>query len=445
MFDMKAIQGWLEMALTWLNSEVFVLATLYQLIATLAACGVAYVIARRYKRRIQDSVWMSRHYILKRAIRHLLFPAIWCLLQWIIVTISDDQAWPSKITSIMASLVTAWIVIRFTSSFVVNAALSNAVSVIAWAIAALSIVGLLESTKKVLDSVAFDMGELHISVLSLVQGFVVIAALLWIAMSSSRLIERRIYGHPGLEPSLRVLFSKLVKISLLSFAILVGMSSVGIDLSALAVFGGAVGVGIGFGLQKVVSNLICGVILLMDRSIKPGDVLVVESGNESTYGWVNKLSARAVSIRTRDGQEHLIPNEDFITQKVENWSYSDDNVRLRIKIGVSYNADVKQAMQIITEAACSFERVLKDPEPVVQLIGFGDSSVDLELRLWIKDPQEGVANIKSNILLVVWERFKEEKIEIPFPQRDVHIKAEDLESILEKVRTLRSDEKPSEG
>ena len=189
-------------------------------------------------------------------------------------------------------------------------------------------------------------------------------------------------------------------------------------LQRLTLLGGAIGVGIGFGLQKVVSNLVSGLILLLDRSIKPGDVIEIDG----TYGWINSLRARYASVITRDGKEHLIPNEDLITSKVVNWSFSDKNVRVRVPIGISYEADPRQAVDLCLDAARSAPRVLNDPEPRCLVMGFGDNSVNLQLRFWIDDPSNGVGNIRSKVLLAVWDRFQEEGIEIPFPQRDVRVR-----------------------
>jgi small-conductance mechanosensitive channel len=210
-----------------------------------------------------------------------------------------------------------------------------------------------------------------------------------------------------------VLLGKLLKITLITLAVVVALNSVGIDLTALAVFSGAVGVGIGFGLQKVVSNLISGVILLLDKSIKPGDV--IELG--STFGWISSLGARYVSVVTRDGKEYLIPNEDLITQQVVNWSFTNQLVRMEITFGVSYSSDPHEVRRIAREAAAKPSRVAKDTPPVCHLTGFGDSSLDFVLRFWIRDPQDGVANIRGEVLLAVWDAFKEHGIEIPYPHR----------------------------
>jgi small-conductance mechanosensitive channel len=201
----------------------------------------------------------------------------------------------------------------------------------------------------------------------------------------------------------------------MSFAI--ALSTIGLDLSSFAILGGAIGVGIGFGLQKVVSNLVSGLILLIDRSIKPGDVIEIEG----TYGWINSLRARYASVITRDGKEHLIPNEDLITNRVINWSFSDRNVRVRVPVGISYDANPRDAIKLCLDSANASARTLQNPEPKCLVTGFGENSIDLELRFWIDDPSNGVGNIRSEVLLGIWDRFKENGVNIPFPQRDVRI------------------------
>jgi small-conductance mechanosensitive channel len=197
------------------------------------------------------------------------------------------------------------------------------------------------------------------------------------------------------------------------------MSGLGIDLTAFTVLSGAVGVGIGFGLQKVVSNFISGIIILMDESIKPGDTISLGE----TFGWIRELRARFVSVVTRDGREFLIPNEDFITREVINWSFSDKFVRLDVPFGVSYDADPHEVVRVAIEAAASVERVdgTRRP-PVCWLTAFGDSSLDFLLRFWISDPQMGLTNIRGKILMALWDAFKEHDISIPYPHREVIMK-----------------------
>lgn len=269
-----------------------------------------------------------------------------------------------------------------------------------------------------LDRVRLRVGSLDLSIYGFLSGLFVLVFLLWLVQITTEFLEKRIKTVRGLSPSLQVLASKVVKITLVAIAVLIAVDSMGLDLTVLTVFGGAFGLGLGFGLQKVVSNFVSGVILLLDRSIKPGDVIEIDD----TYGWINNLRARYVSIITRDGTEHLIPNEDLITQRVVNWSFTDELVRLRVPIGVSYNSDIHRVIDRVVEAAKSVERILDDPSPRCLLKGFGDSSVDLELMFWISDPSNGVSNVKSEALLQVWDAFKEHGIEIPFPQRDVHFR-----------------------
>ena len=270
-----------------------------------------------------------------------------------------------------------------------------------------------------LDGLAINVGLLRISVLTVIKGAITLSVLVWAAMLLARMTEQRISNIPSLTPSLQVLLTKLVKIGLVAVAVLIAVSAVGIDLTAFAVFGGAVGVGLGLGLQKSIANLISGVMILLDKSIKPGDVIEVGQ----TYGQVKSLGGRYASVITRDGVEHLIPNEELIAQQVSNWTHSSDEIRLHIPVGVSYNADVNRAMELMLEAATETERVITTPSPAAQMKCFGESSVDLELRVWINDPMEGVANVKSQILLRIWEKFCAQGVELPFPQRDLHIKS----------------------
>jgi small-conductance mechanosensitive channel len=251
-----------------------------------------------------------------------------------------------------------------------------------------------------------------------VKGFISLGLLLWVAASASRMLETRISRLQDLTPSIQVLLSKLLKITLLTLAVIIAMNSIGIDLTGLALFSGAIGLGIGFGLQKVVSNLISGVILLLDKSIKPGDV--IELGE--TFGWISSLGARYVSVITRDGKEYLIPNEDLITQRVVNWSFSTQFVRQEVKIGVSYDADPHKVRELLANAARKPSRVAADPGPVCHLAGFGDSSLDFVLRFWIRDPRNGVANVRGEVLLAVWDTLKENAIEIPYPHRQIVIR-----------------------
>ena len=221
-----------------------------------------------------------------------------------------------------------------------------------------------------------------------------LALLLWAATYLGSMLDTRIKTSESLSPSLKVLISKLLKFALIGIAVLTATNVIGIG-SSLTVLSGAIGLGVGFGLQRIVANLVAGVILLFDRSIKPGDVIAIKD----TYGWVNSLGGRYVSVITRDNVEHLIPNELLITEYVENWTHTDNNVRLKIPIGVHYKSDVRKAIELCVEAARETRRVLDQPAPTCLLRAFGDSSVNLEIRIWINDPTNGTSNVRSDVML----------------------------------------------
>lgn len=269
-----------------------------------------------------------------------------------------------------------------------------------------------------LEGVGFSVGTHRFSLLSAINAVVIVAVIYVIAKAANHVLNHLISRASGLDVSQRALVQKLTGIGVIVIAVLLGIDLLGIDLTALTVFSGAAGLAIGFGLQKTFGNLIAGLILLMDRSVKPGDVIVVGD----TFGAVGKIGVRAVSVVTRDGKEHLIPNEQLMTEPVENWSYSSRNVRIHIPIGVAYGCDLAVAQRLMVEAATGALRVLDDPKPSVWLKGFGDSSVDHDILVWIVDPEMGVGNVRSDILNRVWKLFAEHDIEIPFPQRDIHIR-----------------------
>jgi small-conductance mechanosensitive channel len=272
-----------------------------------------------------------------------------------------------------------------------------------------------------LDKATLTSGQNPISLLAIIKVVLLLVLLLWLSRVAAEAVERTLWRSKTMTPSQKVLFAKLVKIGLILLALLIGLNASGIDFTALAVFSGALGIGLGFGLQRVFSNLISGFILLMDKSIKPGDVIAVAD----TYGWVNHIGARHVSILTRDGKEHLVPNETLITQPVENWSYSNQNVRIHIPITVSYHEDRRLVKKLLLDVTHANTRILKDPAPTCLIEKFGERGVEFEIRAWIEDPVNGIGNVRSSIYEAVWDVFKEHGIAFPAPQRDVRITRED--------------------
>ncbi len=325
-------------------------------------------------------------------------------------------SWPdSNYLIYSAALLTvAWLVISVVSHVIRSRALRKLFAAVAWTYVAATILGVVDDVAAVLDGAGFTVGEVRISVLRALQAVLFIGGLIWISVAAGNFVDRRIQGVEELTPSLRVLLGKILRIALIVFAVLIAMQGLGIDLTALTVLSGAVGVGIGFGLQKVVSNFISGIILLMDQSIKPGDTITLGT----TFGWIRELRARFVSVVTRDGREYLIPNEDFITREVINWSFTDRFVRVDVPFGVSYESDPHEVTRLAVEAAASCDRVDAEAKsPVCWITGFGDSSIDFVLRFWIDDPQQGITNVRGVVLMALWDAFQEHGIGLPVPPR----------------------------
>jgi len=421
-FDISQFTPLLQDLLAWAEQHLFVIPNLVQL----AGVVLAYLLARMLDKPLQSALdkalagqWANRYrYHFTTVFKPLALPLAWLVLVGAGQFAALQFAMPSAILAIGVSLLTAWLVIRLVLNFVADPWWAKAVAVSVWSYAALDILGLLVPTLAFMDQLALHLGEFRLSLLGVAKALVALVVFLWIANWAARTVESRLRAISHFTPSQQVLFGKLSRVLFITVAILVALNAVGIDLTALAVFSGALGLGIGFGLQKVVANLISGVILLMDRSVKPGDVIAINQ----TYGWINTIGARYVSVITRDGIEHLIPNEQLISNPVENWSYTDRNVRQRLPLGVSYESDLRQAIDLAIQAADGFERILKDPVPRCLVKGFGDNTVELELRVWIQDAEKGVSNIKSEIYLKIWDLYHEHGISFAYPQRDIHIK-----------------------
>ena len=413
---------------SWFETSVLVPDTAIQASLVLVVLLAGGILGPRLRRLLaalfgQRQVWTELHGLSGRLAEQST--PIVCLILFLLVSeLGAQTSWfGNHLLQTAASLAGAWMVIRLVSGFMRNRLLARTLAWAVWGLALLVALGLFSTTLDLLDGVGVTIGDVRLSLLSMVKAAFALAALLWITMAASGALERRIKRSDSLTPTVQELIIKVTKIVLVTLAFLVAIGSLGIDLTTLAVFGGALGIGIGIGLQKVVSNLVSGLLLLLDKSIKPNDVITVGG----TYGWVESLGARYVSVRTRDGIEYLIPNEDLITQRVENWSHSDKAVRVNIPVGISYKSDVHLAIELCKQAASEVTRVLSDPAPNCLLRGFGDNSVNLEIRVWIDDPSEGRANVTSEILLRVWNLFHEGGIEIPYPQRDLHLKSSDVD------------------
>ena len=339
------------------------------------------------------------------------------VLLWVAVQAMQEVTWISRsyMIGIAAKLCTAWVIISIASRLIRNRFMAKTIELLAWSVAALSILNLLPETITALDTFGIEMQGLRLTPLLVINSILTVSAMVWLAMLIGRFADNRIKTSEDLNPSLQVLLGKLIKAALMIVAILAACSFVGIDLTALAVFSGAIGLGIGFGLQKVVSNLISGIILLVDKSIKPGDVISVGD----TYGKINELAARYASVISRDGREYLIPNEDLITSQVVNWSYSSDLVRIDLDFGVTYEASPHQVRDLAKAVAATHKRVQAVPPPVCHITEFADSSINYKLRFWIRDPGQGTVNVRGDVFLLLWDGLHEAGIDIPYPHRDI--------------------------
>jgi small-conductance mechanosensitive channel len=286
-----------------------------------------------------------------------------------------------------------------------------------------------------LDSWALSLGSLRVSVWDVLVVIAIVVFCFLLAKLGSKWARRIVRRAKSLDSTQSLLAEKLITIAIWALAAFLLIDFLGIDLTALAVFSGAFGLAIGFGLQKTFGNLIAGIILLMDKSIKPGDVIAIaDQAGQSTFGQIRKIGVRAVSLVTRDQKEYLIPNENLMINQVENWSYSSKNVRVQVPVGVSYQADMELAEKLMLDAAKSCPRVLGTPPPVVWMKAFGDNAVQFAIQCWIQDPEEGVGNVQSAVLKQVWALFKEHGIELPYPQRDLHLRGSaEFERIIEML------------
>ncbi|RWO56461.1 mechanosensitive ion channel domain-containing protein [Mesorhizobium sp.] len=407
---------WFDYAVTpWFFYQAAIIVVLF-LVAKLAAQRIEPLVENRARQ-------IKGHPGLLRVVVALLRRTDWILFTVFLLAalvLMRAVTWPSRahFIYIALSLSLAWLFASVLSRIVRNRFVARALAWLTWIYAALVILGIDDDAATFLDGLAIPLGAVRLSALMVLKAALLLIATVWLAVVVGKYIDERVRISEELTPSIRVLVGKVAKVGLVLVAGAIALSSVGLDLTALTIFSGAVGVGLAFGLQKVVSNFVSGMIILLDKSIKPGDTISLEG----TFGWVRELRARFVSVVTRDGREYLIPNEDFITQRVINWSFSDNLVRLDVNFGVSYDADPHKVSELAIKAAMSVGRVEADRRPVCWLTDFGESSLNFVLRFWIHDPQQGLTNVRGRVLLALWDTFRENGIDIPYPHREIIMK-----------------------
>jgi small-conductance mechanosensitive channel len=426
----------------WLNAHVPVWMDVlshpslwWQAGAMLACLLLAWAVDRRYE------VWLSGYLtsgdhsraglMALAASRRLSFPAALSLFLLIAWGVYAQLQFRGALLWVSLSLAVAFLLVRL-AVYLLSGALKpgsllraseNAIVAVVWLGVALHLLDWLPGVLAALDRAAVTIGDTRVSMLLVLRALsvalLVVVHTLWL----SRLLERRVSESRHLSPSAQVGINKVLKLVLLTLGTVIALQVLGVNLAALAVIGGTLGLGVGLGLQRIVSNFISGFILLVDGSVKPGDVVTVEDVSGTRYGWVHELRSRYIVIRDRDGVDTLMPNENLIINPVVNWSYGGESVRMKVPIQISYADDPERAMALLEESANAHDRVQADPAPSARLMAFGDNGIDLELRVWINSPELGINNVRSDINLAIWRAFKANGITRPLPQRELRLPA----------------------
>lgn len=338
------------------------------------------------------------------------------------IIVQADVMRHGYLLSTAASLATAWVIIRLATGLIRNEFVVRAVSVTAWIVAALSIVGKLDDVAAALDSVAIPLGALRVTPLLVLKVAVWLGIALWLVGILGNFLESRITRSRDLTPSVQVLLVKMVRLLLMVGAFAVVMSAAGIDLSAFALFSGAIGVGLGFGLQKIVANFISGVILLADKSVKPGDLITI--GDSS--GKISAMNTRYISVAAGDGREILIPNEDLVTQRVVNWTYTNKNMLVKVNFATNYDADPNVVCKLAIDIAGKTPSVANFKPPNCLLVEFAETCMKFTLTFWVADLDVGADNVRSEVMLKLWDAFKRENIRVPYPVREIRVRGNAL-------------------
>jgi small-conductance mechanosensitive channel len=421
--DLPDVTDFLHAAARSVGAEVTSPWFYLQLGLIMVATGIAFASGAAIRSRVDMTSlavgWPAPLRLFVRVLAGSAPTAVFAVLMILARVVMRVSTWPSRsyLLAVAAKLALAWLIIRLVTSVIRNPFIVRLVSLSAWLVAALSIIGQLDPAIDALDSVSIVLGGLRLTPLLLIKFGVLLVVALWLSNIASNFVETRITQSSDLTPSIQVLLIKMIRLALMIFAVAIVMSAVGINLSALAIFSGAAGVGIGFGLQKIVANFISGIILLADKSVKPGDLVTI--GDSS--GRISAMKTRYISVAAGDGREFLIPNEDLVTQKVTNWTYTDKNTLVKVNFGTNYDADPRLVCKLAIEIAAAAPRALKDKPPNCILVEFAEAGMKFSLTFWISDP-DGMDNVKSDVMLSLWETFKREGIRVPYPVREIRIR-----------------------
>lgn len=414
---------------------------LSQALALLGCALLAWVASRVLQPRLRQA-GLARWRVSSEGMARVMYPVLfWLFVEMVIVF------WPSgqsvTLLRLGSSLLSVLVIVRTVAyllqeSFIQSEWVKKAVRLLAWLIwlvFALHITGVLPEIQKLLDSVAFAMGKQRISLLMVVNGGLSVAVTMLVAVWLGRLAERRVMSATSLDLSFRVVATKVMRTVLVVVGVMIALPIVGIDLTVLSVFGGALGVGLGFGLQKIASNYVSGFIILLDGSVRIGDLVNIEGRQGSISG----ITSRYVVLKLGDGSEAIIPNEALITSTVLNLSHSDSKQRVVLPVQVAYDSDLEAVGALLVAQTQGEDRILAEPEPAFFVRGFGESGIDLELAFWIGDSDKGTLALRSDLNMKIWRAFREHGIEIPYPRRDLHLiaAAQDKNFALDQTSSTR--------
>src|SRR5580704_18105670 len=422
--DLNDILDFLHAAARSVGVEVTSPGFYLQLGLILAAAGISFAAGAAIRARIETTSlamgWPAPLRLFMRVLVDSASTAVFAVEMTLARVVMLNSTWPSRsyLLSVAANLAFAWLIIRLVTSVIRNTFIVRLVSLSAWLVAALSILGELEPTIDALDSVSVVLGGLRLTPLLLIKLGVLLVVALWLSNIASNFAESRITKSSDLTPSIQVLLVKMIRLALMIFAVAAVMSAVGINLSALAIFSGAAGVGIGFGLQKIVANFISGIILLADKSVNPGDLVTI--GDSS--GRISAMKTRYISVAAGDGREFLIPNEDLVTQKVTNWTYTDKNTLVKVNFAANYEADPRLVCKLAIDIAAASPRIIKLKPPNCILVEFAEAGMKFALTFWIPDP-DGMDGVKSDVMLSLWDAFRREGIHVPYPVREIRVRS----------------------
>jgi small-conductance mechanosensitive channel len=391
--------------------------------ALVGALAIAWLAAWQFKRWQSERTETAVYGVMQK----ILAPLVLALGAWLCIELTSEPNAPYHLLHITRTLA-LWLagirlfvfaLERILRPGPVLVASERLIAWSVWVLVALYLLGWIAPIMRALEAASLPFGIKHFTLLDAARALLTLLVTLLVAAYLGTLIERRVMGADSVSIGVRVGVVKFAKLALIVVASLIAIDSSGINIAALQVFGGALGVGLGFGLQRIASNFVSGFILIGDRSIRQGDVITIGD----RFGVVTELRARYVVVRDRDNVDTLIPNEQLISSEVVNWSYGDRNVRLKLPVQISYNDNPRNAMALLVRAATDHARVLTDPMPVARVKEFADNGINLELRFWIRDPEDGINNVRSDLYLAVWDYFKQAGITIPYPQRDLHLRS----------------------